>query len=358
MKRAGIWFWMLLKRQLKKPSLYIVIICMVVCCFVIRSAASGFTVNLAVGIMNEDTGEKQAEDGDDAGIAADITELMESHRGLFRFVVYSDEEELKNDVRGSKVYAGYIFQKDFWKTVKDQNIKNSVKVISPKDSMIPKITNELVFSYVMQEYAYALLLYDTFDRSYLRDEDREEMADVLRGYYEENLTNGSTFSVKYHGAKAVNGNVKLDIFDYISPVIDGICAVMIFLAGLCGTITLREDKTCGTFARFNRRQTALTGLAEIFISVMITSAAAFAILIMTGRYAGTAGEVLHILLYAAGVTIYCFAVNLVIRNKTFFIAMTPVFLMASLLFCHIFLNLELLVPQLKYIAMFLPPSWF
>ena len=84
----------------------------------------------------------------------------------------------------------------------------------------------------------------------------------------------------------------------------------------------------------------------------------FAILIMTGRYAGTAGEVLHILLYAAGVTIYCFAVNLVIRNKTFFIAMTPVFLMASLLFCHIFLNLELLVPQLKYIAMFLPPSWF
>lgn len=157
MKRAGIWFWMLLKRQLKKPSLYIVIICMVVCCFVIRSAASGFTVNLAVGIMNEDTGEKQAEDGDDAGIAADITELMESHRGLLRFVVYSDEEELKNDVRGSKVYAGYIFQKDFWKAVKDQNIKNSVKVISPKDSMIPKITNELVFSYVMQEYAYALL---------------------------------------------------------------------------------------------------------------------------------------------------------------------------------------------------------
>ena len=331
---------------------------MVVCCFVIRSVASGFTVNLAVGIMNEDTGEKQAEDGDDAGIAADITELMESHRGLLRFVVYSDEEELKNDVRGSKVYAGYIFQKDFWKAVKDQNIKNSIKVISPKDSMIPKITNELVFSYVMQEYAYALLLYDTFDRSYLKDEDREEMADVLRGYYEENLTNGSTFSVKYHGAKAVNGNVELDIFDYISPVIDGICAVMIFLAGLCGTITLREDKTCGTFARFNRRQTALTGLTEIFIPVMITSAAAFAILIMTGRYAGTAGEVLHILLYAAGVTIYCFAVNLVIRNKTFFIAMIPVFLMASLLFCHIFLNLELLVPQLKYIAMFLPPSWF
>ena len=347
MKRAGIWFWMLLKRQLKKPSLYIVIICMVVCCFVIRSVASGFTVNLAVGIMNEDTGEKQAEDGDDAGIAADITGLMESHRGLLRYVVYSDEEELKNDVRGSKVYAGYIFQKDFWKAVKDQNIKNSVKVISPKDSIIPKITNELVFSYVMQEYAYALLLYDTFDRSYLKDEDREEMADVLRGYYEENLTNGSTFSVKYHGAKTVNGKVELDIFDYISPVIDGICAVMIFLAGLCGTITLREDKTCGTFARFKRQ-----------IPVMITSAAAFAILIMTGRYAGTAGEVLHILLYAAGVTIYCFAVNLVIRNKTFFIAMIPVFLMASLLFCHIFLNLELLVPQLKYIAMFLPPSWF
>ena len=111
MKRAGIWFWMLLKRQLKKPSLYIVIICMVVCCFVIRSVASGFTVNLAVGIMNEDTGEKQAEDGDDAGIAADITELMESHRGLLRFVVYSDEEELKNDVRGSKVYAGYILDR-------------------------------------------------------------------------------------------------------------------------------------------------------------------------------------------------------------------------------------------------------
>ena len=357
MKRMFIWLKMLFKRQMKKISIYMILLFMVGCAFFIRHIAVNFQVNINIGVMNQDIQETD-ETGQDKRVAERILNLMKEQKGLVKFTEYTDEEELRNDVRTSKVYAGYIFQKDFWEKIKDRKLKDAVLVIATEDSIVPKLVNELVFSYIMQEYSYDLLLYDTYETGYFEKEDQDQVAEDLRKYYEEYSSNGSTFSLLYSGVKEVDHTVKLDVFDYISPMIKGIIGVMIFLAGLCGTLILYQDKKNGTFSRFTPLQTVSVSMAEIFIPAFITGIVGNICLILTGLYTGSLPEWIHTLLYIIFVTIYCFVLNELIRNRVLFMAMIPVFLMASLLFCHVFVNLNAIVPEFRYISFLLPPNYF
>jgi hypothetical protein len=210
----------------------------------------------------------------------------------------------------------------------------------------------------MQEYTYNVLLYDTYDTGYFDEEDDEQVAEDLRKWYEENLTNGSTFSASYSGMQNYDSHVEMDIFDYISPIIKGLVGVLIFLAGLCGTLILYQDKENGTFSRFTRWQTAFISLVEIFIPVCMTSLAGMGCMLATGMNMGTSADWRHILAYMLLVVLYCFVLQLIIRKRMLFSALVPVLLMAALIFCHVFVNLTALVPEFGYIAMLLPPNYF
>lgn len=356
MKRMIMWFRMLLKRQLKKVSLYVILLCMVACTLFIRHVAVNFSVSINIGVMCEPLEEEDPTY--DQLITRRIMERMVGHHGLVKFVEYTDEEELKNDVRASEVYVGYILLDDFWEKAKDEKLYDGVKVVSTPDSFISKIANELFFSYVMQEYTYNVLYYNTLDSGYFDDEDPEQIAADLRKYYEENSTNGSTFAAEFSGVKDTGNTVALDVFDYISPIVEGLIGVMIFLAGLCGTLILYQDKENGTFSRFSRVQTLGFNAVEILIPTFITGMTGMICLVATGRYAGSIGEWLHMLGYIVLVVVYCMILKLLIRRKVAFLAAIPIFMMASLLFCHIFMNLGNIVPQFDYISMILPPTYF
>ena len=361
MKKAMIWLFMLLKRQLKKISLYVIILCMMASCFFIRYVAVKFSVNINIGVMNEKTEQDLPADGTsgyDTMISERIMELMTEHKGLVKFVEYDSEEELEKDVRTSEVYAGYIFDQDFWKKVRDDDLKDGIRVIAAKDSIVSKITNELVFSYVMQEYTYDMLFYDTCDTGYFDGEDQEALAEDLRKYYEDNLTNGSTFSVIYSGVMDTGSRIEMNIFDYISPMVKGITGVLIFLSGLCGTLILYRDKESGTFSRFTAAQTLAVSFAEILIPVFLTGISGMICLLLTGLYSGSPAEWGHMLCYILLVALYCLVLNQILRSRTVFLAMIPIFMMASLLFCHVFINLNNIVPGFQYISMLLPPYYF
>lgn len=356
MKQGMVWLFMLLKRQMKKISLYVILLGIVGSTFFIRHIAVNFSVNISIGVMNEEN----REEGSD--MSQRVLELMTGHKGLVKFVEYDNEEQMKEDVRTSDIYAGYIFMQDFGKDVDKQELEDSVKVISTEDSIVSKITNELVFSFVMQEYTYALLFYDTCETGYFDEFDEQQIAEDLRRFYEENRTNGSTFSVAYSGVKKQSNQMKMDVFDYISPVIHGVIGVFIFLSGLCGTLILYKDRECGTFARFTTVQTIAVSFAEILIPVFLTGITGMVCLVFSGMYQETSqgmmGQWGHMFFYIILVSLYCLILSRIIRNRTIFQATVPVFLMASLLFCHVFINLNTIVPQLKFVSLLLPPYYF
>ena len=361
MKQGMVWLFMLLKRQMKKVSLYIILLGMIGSTFFIRHIAVNFSVNISIGVMNEQSGETEGdENGSD--MAQRVLGLMTEHKGLVKFIEYDNEEQMKQDVRTSDIYAGYVFMHNFGKNVGKEKLENSVKVISTENSIVSKITNELVFSFVMQEYTYALLFYDTCETGYFDEFDEKQIAEDLRRFYEENRTNGSTFSVAYSGVKEQSNRMDMDIFDYISPMIHGVIGILIFLAGLCGTLILYKDRESGTFARFTTVQTIAVSFAEILIPVFLTGMTGMVCLIFSGisqRISqGMMGQWGHMFFYVILVSLYCLILSRIIRNRTVFQAAVPVFLMASLLFCHVFVNLNTIVPQFRVISLLLPPYYF
>lgn len=356
MNKMFIWLYMLFKRQLKKLSLYVIIIAMILGTLFIRHIAMNYQVELTVGVLNED--KSYEVEKSDTYVAENIVQHMIGHKGLIRFLEYDDEEQMRADVQKSNIFAGYILKKDFWKKIMDNNMEESVKVITTPDSVVSKITNELVFSYVMREYTYDILLYDTYNTGYFEEEDDKKVAVDLRKAYEKNLTNGSTFSAEYKGAKEYGSTIEVNVFDYISPIIKGIIGVLIFLAALCGALILYGDKESGAFGRFTKSQTAVISLVEIFIPAFLTGVAGFACMMATNQYTGSLKEVVHMILYLVFVTLYSFLLNEIIHNKIIFLSLVPVFVMASLLFCHVFINLSTIVPEFKYISMILPPNYF
>ncbi len=356
MKRMLMWIWMLLKRQLKKVSLYVILLCMVASTFFIRHVAVNFSVHISIGVMCEPLEDENP--SYDKLITQRIMERMLNHKGLVKFVEYDDEETLKDAVRSSEVYVGYVLLDEFWMRAKEDKLEDGVHVVSTPDSFVSKIANELFFSFVMQEYTYNSLYYNTIASGYFDDEDPEQIAADLREYYEINSTNGSTFGAEFSGVKDTGNTVELDVFDYISPIVEGLIGVMIFLAGLCGTLLLYQDKENGTFSRFSTSQTIGFNVVEISIPTVITSIVGMICLIGTGLYQGTVGQWMHVLMYVVLVVAYCFVLKLFIKKKVAFLASIPVFMMASLLFCNIFMNLGTIVPQFEYISMILPPTYF
>ncbi len=85
-------------------------------------------------------------------------------------------------------------------------------------------------------------------------------------------------------------------------------------------------------------------------------------LIFSGMYQeisqGMMGQWGHMFFYIILVSLYCLILSGIIRNRTVFQAAVPVFLMSSLLFCHVFINLNTIVPQFKFISLLLPPNYF
>lgn len=343
MKKIFTWFLLLLKRQMKKPSLYLILLCMAGITAFIVYGASHFELDFTVGVM-----ERQAE--------SKVLERLCDHEGLVRFVAYDDEKKMREDVQASRIYAGYVFEEDFDEKLRIGELEETVTVISTPKSIIPMLTNEMVFSYVLQEYAYEHLLQDCYETGYFEGKE-EEAEESLEEYYQKYLTNGSTFSAVYKGGVIDRSGTKT-IYDYLSPMIDGMVAVFIFLSGLCGVILFRRDRDSGAFSRFTGVQTVAAGVVEVFIPVFVTAMMGMGCLICSGRYMGNGQEWLHMAGYILLVVVSCMVFHYIIPNRAMFAAMIPVFFLASLMFCHVFINLNTLFPQLKYISMLLPPYYF
>ncbi len=349
MKKGIMYLRMLLKRQMKKGSIYLILAAIFASTFFIRHAAVHYTIDVKIGFCMEEQKDVMVQR---------IQMAMEEHRGLVRFVCYDGEADLKRAVQRGEVYAGYFFTGEFDSTRDVDCMEGSVRVFAQPESFVPKVANELVFSYIMQEYAYRILQECTTEVLWFT-EDAEETETVLRECYEENLTNGSTFSVEYSGNKErQTSSVELDVFDYLTPVARGIAATLIFLAGLCGALLYYQDRENGVFSRMTIYQRELFCLAEILLPVLLSGITTYLCFLCTGIWELTWETCLHMAEYLLLVTLYCDVLRLFVRRKIVFLMLIPVFLMASLLFCNVFVNLSSFVPALDVISRLLPPGYF
>lgn len=349
MRKIITWLVILFKRQLKKVSLYVILAILVLACISIRYVAQNFSVTIEIGVVNQDKG----------NVSAMIEKGLYEHNGLVAFVKYDSRAELIEAVQSGSVYGGYVIKPEFSKKLLKGDNDNIIEAFSTPNSLISGISNEMFFSFVMKELSYEELVKDTLDTGLFKALSEEEIRRELREYYELNLANGSTFSLAYENTpKNYEGKfTSIDILDYISPVITGLIGLMIFIGGLCGSLSYYDDRKNGSLALLKPVFRQLVAVIETAVPVLVITAVGIFILIVTGMETNVGAIVVKYIIYGLIVIVYCYLLKTIIRRKEIFVSFIPVLSLMSVFFCPIFTNIAAVSPLLAGIGKTVPLYW-
>ena len=349
MRKIITWLRILFKRQLKKISLYVILVVLILTCISIRYVAKNFSVAIEIGVVNQD----------DGNVSAMIEKGLYEHDGLVAFVKYNSRSELIEAVQSGNAYGGYVIKAEFSKKLLEGDTENIIEALSTPNNIISGISNEMFFSFVMKELSYEELVKDTIDTGLFKALSEEQIRQGLREYYELNLANGSTFSLAYENTPTdYEGKfTSIDILDYISPVIAGLTGLMIFIGGLCGCLSYYDDRKNGSLTLLKPVFKQLIAVIEIAIPVFIITAVGIFILIGTGMETHVGAAAVKYIIYDFIVIAYCYLLKTVIRRKEIFVSFIPVLSLMSVFFCPIFTNIASISPFLADIGKAVPLYW-
>ena len=181
MKKICFLFWLLCKRSLKKPSFLIILLAFPLSGFLFASVSKEEETGLLVALYGEE--------GDDFSTSI-IHRLCQSDYHLLSFYNCSSIENLKKDVLTGRAQWGYIFPKDFETRLQTGKARESISVLSSPSSLFVPVSNEIVFSRVMESHSLFLLkqsLEENFPSS-------SSLFSMAENFYEHHLTSKSSFS--------------------------------------------------------------------------------------------------------------------------------------------------------------------
>lgn len=323
-----IWFLLSCKRHLKKPAFLAVLFLIPFLLYVVSAFGKDQTSGIAVAVYaQEELGDRVAEA---------LTELP----GAFSFYPCSSEEELKRDVETGKAECGYVFPEDLREKLDDGSYMRSILIYSSPSTVLDSMSQEVVFSVLMEVYGPELLL--EYDEKNLKSEGK------IAQLYQKYKTNGSTFSFRYETAD--QAEMEENRMTMTFPV-RGIGAVFLFVLGLFSASAVAEDEKKGLFycipygkkwwyLFLGTAAPVLMGGAVVLLSLFLSGSA-------EKGAAGVSKEILVMAVYLVGVAAFSCILKKITGKREVLVGLIPVFLIGSLILCPVFLDAGKWIPSLR-----------
>ena len=344
MKKAFTWCRILGKRQLKRPSLIAVLLCMVILSIGLRAMSKDVTASMSVGFVSKD---------------ATITDNLMAHEGIIAFKEYSSKEALTDAVVSGKIQCGYVFNEDFSERILKGDTRNLIELIESPDNVISMLSNIVILATVMDTSACNMLVEDVLNQDIfanINDKDIES----LKTYYEKYSSNGSTFSFDYNALyEDYQGSDKsINIFSYLVTPVRGIVAIFVFIIALTSGLSWYKDKSCHTYANIPLNKRPLLKLLIIALPTMISMLTGYFSLLLAGICDNYSHEIFTMFAYGLLCIAFAYILSSIV-NEHIYCGLIPVFILGSIICCPIFFNLANIIPAMKYLQhIFLPTYYF
>lgn len=322
------------KRQLKKKAFVLLL-----CILPIALAALGWAGK------DENSGVKIALWAEGQW-SEELAESLKSMDSAFTFYTCSTKEQVQKDVESRKAECGYIFEKDLKEKLDKKDYKRSIHVYTSPATVLEGLTEEVVFSAVIEKYGPELL------KNYIDSAGvfSEEGTGQIQELYEKYKNNGSTFSFQYRTetGKQVEEKVKA-----VFPV-RGMGAVFLFVIGLFSGAMLCEDEKKGLYLPISYKKKWIYSLISMVSTTGLAGLSVLISFIFAGQWTGWQ-EFIFMAGYIGGVALFAALMKAVLRTKEAVSGAIPFFLIGSLALCPVFINTGALVPALKpFQYLFLP----
>lgn len=380
MKMVFVWFFLSCKRYLKKPGILLALLLLPVTAWIagkyvptenegIKIAlylqeTAGGNVNLSEpGEQKNGSGEYDPEQNwENMGIQL-VKDLLNSSvkepddmdgasaesENLFRFYLCDSEEQLKAHVASEKAECGYVIPEDLGERLRNKKIKNAITLYTSPSTVTGSLSTESIFAALARLY----------DRQILVDHMQDEATGDL---YDTWYANGNIFHFEY-----VYGDIQTDAdhdrtksANNIFPV-KGINAVIIFMMSLYSASILKEDEKKGLFSTLHSGEKQSCQIAMFLALPVLFFISGLLALFFAGILkSGIPGsfQIAELILYTAAAGIYAWILKLLVRSSSILLCLIPFFLMGSLSFTPVFVDIGRFVPSIGWIGRLFLPYYF
>lgn len=404
MKGISVWFFLSCKRYLRKFSFLLILLVLPAATFAIRKLEreEGQEVRIAVCTEGEETvGKRQSGKEPQDPLEEMLAESLarqdaETDRGLFRFYRCEDEEQVKAQVASGQAECGYVISGDLRRKLEEQNYKRCIRVYSAPSTVLAELSTEVVFAALMKLYDREIFLdyvakselvqkselgakpepeagsgtgtrvkmQSEAEQGAVQDSESGNQVLALAGeLYDKWMNNGSTFRFEYRrlsraerekereGKKVEQEPVR------VFPV-RGIVAVYLLLAGLYSAVMLGTDEQNGLFVPLSPGMRLACRLAALAAPVFLSALSALGALKTGGCMQEPVREIIAMGSYVVAVCLFAWGMKSVCRRPQAVCCMIPLFLVGSLVFTPVFVDIRQFLPALGWVEKLFLPSYY
>ena len=350
MKKILTWILLFQKRILKKPMFQITILLIPILLFLLFTFNKSSDSLVRVALIS----------GNDEYSQNFVKDLLDSSNHVISYYQCYDENQMRKDVLTGKAECGYIMPDDMPRKIAQFSSKKKQGIITAivkKDSISTKIVNEIIYGRLFSERAYPVLkdFINEKQPDRLTSAEDEKMYDAFSKYLIEPLM----FSFEYaDGSKNDLLNNDDSSHNYYMLPVRGILSVLILVSSMSGVLMLSNDDRKNTWGFIRLSKRPAFNYFYIFMSILPIAICSLAAIFITGISTNVLNEIRLMVLYTLLLTGFSSLLKALIKNIYVLCSLIPVTVLLSLIICPVFIDIGSIVPQARFVRLFLPTNYY
>lgn len=348
MKKIFTWLYILTKRQLKNTFFIVLLFFIPLSVFLTNILPSG-----------DDNGNYYAGIYVNGKITDEFAEVfiknLLSNQDSFRFVFFDDEEKMKQEIIREKLVCGYVIPADIRDIISSGNSKKCIDVYKIPASTIQPAVNEVVYAELIKIQGYRIM------DEYMKNSDifpDGDYMDEASKYYELYTAGKDTIKINYEELGSDEVISAKDIPTRLSFPVRGILSILVFLSGLFGGVIFLRDTENGIFQTIEKGFKSCLRILYIFIPAFILGICAVITMLFSKDAVAFSKEFVNMLMLIVMTVIFTLLLTLITKKSKTLSACIPVIMICSLVFCPIFINIDIYIPFTKYIQKLFVPYYY
>lgn len=358
MRKFVLWLCLSCKRYVSRPAFLLLLLFLPLGAWFFRKEETRENgIKIAVFAEEEDT------DSFDQRLVEKLVAYQSGSEGMFSFYRADSLEGLKEDVAARRAECGYVIDKGLEEKLADKKLRNVIRLYEAPSTVAGELSTETFFSLMIEEYDRILFLNYLKEGEVVPEELREgsKEADWLseaESWYQRFQQNGGTFHFTYRqeepGGRLPDSTAGPAAERTIFPV-RGFAAVFIFITSLYGAVTLGQDERRGLFLMLPGAQQFFCRLASLLGPILLAAISGMGALWASGELGSPIREQWLLLVYCLFTALFAMTLKKVTVKEGLLCCLIPLFMVGSLIFCPVFLDVGRYVEGARWIGkLFLP----
>ncbi len=340
MKRLLLWYGLLSKRLLRKPSFLILLLCVPLLAGAMTLAVKQEKSFVSIAIVC----------GTDDPAARRSTDRLLHSASLVRCTEYESEAEARAAVMSAQADAAWIFRDEsadeLQRFVSNRGTRGAVLIVEREETVFLRLAREQLAAAIYPEVSRMLF------RSFLIERlgaSPEAPAAFFEQYYQTRVTDDPVIIFSRD-----DGSDPSSTADFLAVPVRGLLALLLVLTGLASAMYLNEEERRECYLRLSRGRRRFLPLLCHLTALLPMALVILIALRLSGLLGAWPQELGRMLLYCVSAAVFSELIRKLCRSQALLGALIPVLMALMMALCPVFLDLKMLEP----VRHLLPPYYY